>query len=635
MGYTLAQLQAMGAKPVQKVTPQTVAGGVAVPKKKYTIEELKNLGAKPLVKTVEQQRAERIAQGLPVSVNKDRVAPTLAGGLIRGAIGAAGSTLLSIPAAFAGEKGITVQSDYIGKTSDLAKKMNNQVDVLANKVNTGQISKGRAIAGVLGQAALNTADVASLIPVGGAAESTAVNTVKALAGQGLKQTAKQAAIGAGKSFVRGAVPGALYDVGAQLASGEKYNPMQTVKSAALGGALDVGVSQVAPKVISGVASKGKEVYANKFTQSGREAGNVSRVTKELKQIENNYEKLRKNQKFSKDANAGSRKRVVESGVLNSAVDETGTIKTDNIIEKYKQVSPINNTENVVRQNLARLGETVDPSVIEKELVQAVYASGLEGADLRNALNNVKKEIAGYRLKADNVTGKIPLILVHDAKISTTKGINFNTPPEVATYRKAIASGLKTAVENNSSFNVKEVNDSLAPYLQDIKYLESLNGRKVKGGKLGKYTAQITGNIVGGAAGGAIGGLPGSAVGTIVGGEVAGAIKGRSLAGTLGGVTPKENPRSPVLEKAVATGKSPRLGLPAPRDEFRSVVGSGPVINLPARTEPIYKSPRIALQPQKTTIPIKNPTKIGIPKVSNKSATKASKLSTGLNWNIIR
>lgn len=614
----LAEIRAQNKQVVPVVSGTSVSSAPKVDIK----TRLAQIRASSQPKSIEQQRQERISQGLPVSVNKDKVAPTMAGGLVRGLIKAPASVLLSVPATFRGEKGVRVRSDYMGETTDLATNINDTADALAARVNSGEISKGRAIAGVIGNAALRTADVASIVPVEGLASSASKNIISAVAPKLIKPAVKGLVEAAGTSLLRGGGTAAIYDVGQQLADGGKYDPLQTAKAVALGSVVDFGLTNGVPAAIS----KGKKVAFNNFTSAGRNIKNTNRVIDELKNVENGYEKLRKNQKFSVDANDASRKRVVSTGVLNNAVDETGTIRTEKAIENYKAMSPINKTENVVRQNLERLGETVDPSVVEKELVQSVYASGLEGADLRNALNTVKKEVAGYRLKADPRTGRIPLTLVHDAKISTTKGINFQTPPEIKTYRKAVASGLKTTVENNSSFNVKQVNDELAPHLQTIKYLESLDGRKVQGGKLGKYTAQIAGNIAGGAAGGVLGGLPGSAVGTIVGGEVAGALKGRSLSRTLGGVVGKDLPESKILKKAVATAKSPQLALPAPRDEFRSVVGSGPVINLPA-PEKVYKSPRIALQPQKTIIPIKKPTKIGITKVSTLPKPKATRLST--------
>jgi len=341
---------------------------------------------------------------------------------------------------------------------------------------------------------------------------------------------------------------------------------------------------------------------------------VAKTEQELLRLENNYQKLRKNAKFSKDGNAATRKRIAQTGVMSDATDDTGTIITDKVIPRYRALSPINNTEGVVRKNLERLGETVDLDTVEKKLLQSVYDSGLQGANLDSAVNSVKKEIAGYRLRA-NPDGRIPLTLMHDAKIDVYNSIDFNTPAEIKAYKKTLAKGLKEVVEENSNFNVKEVNESLAPFLKDIEYLESLNGRKVKGGKLGKYSARIAGNIAGGIAGGSVGGLPGSAVGTIVGGEVGDAIQGKILKGTFGNIAETALPESKILKKAVQTGNSPRPQLPAPKPgQPRIQQVSGKVINLPKRTQSAVDAQSLAnLTAQKIAPPSKIPSKVSISK----------------------
>lgn len=318
----------------------------------------------------------------------------------------------------------------------------------------------------------------------------------------------------------------------------------------------------------------------------KDANIIANRTAELYKIENNYANLRKANEYSKDQNAATRERVASTDVLADAVNTDGLIKTKGKggpVEQYK-AQTIDGAENVVRNNLERLGEKVKLDVVEKVLMDNVNKSGLEGADLVSALKSVKKEIDGYRLKAD-ADGTVPLTLIHDAKISTTKGINYQTPPEKATYRKSVARGLKEVVEKNSSFNVGEVNAEIGKYLQDIKYLESLDGKRVKGGKLGKYFAQTAGNVVGAVAGTLVGGPIGTAIGAVAGGELASGIKGSSMAKTLGGKTGRVAPRSPIIEEAVVKGKSPRLMLPAPKAGTpRSQMPSGPTINLPRRSQ---------------------------------------------------
>ena len=573
----------------------------------------------PIEPTIPEQKQVIQTQGQPVSVRKDRTQPTLVGGILREVIKAPLKAALSVARPFVdpfGKKGgLSVNTKYLGNVGDYGTEIEKSSKNLSNKYKAGDISLGRAALGGAGAGALQAMDAASFVPVGGVAGSAVKGTLKEALIPTLKTAAKESAI-------RGGVIGTGYDVSSQLASGEKYNPVQTLAAGTIGTVADFGLSYGLPKTVAGTKSFAK----NNLTKTGRDAKLTRKVEEELRNVENNYAKLRKNQKFSKDANTETRKRIIASGVLDDATDTTGTINTDNAIKKYRDASGLTGNEGIVRENLERLGEKVNLKSVEKELTDSIYASGLEGAELRTALNNVKKEISGYRLRAD-ANGDVPLTFIHDTKIGTTSGINFMTPPEVKAYKKALASGLRSTVENNSQFNVKEVNQELSPLFKDIEYLESLNGRKVKGGKLGKYASQITGNIVGGAVGGAIGGFPGSAIGTVVGGEAGSSLMGSSLSKVLRGPGAKELPVSKVLQKAAATAKSPRLGLPEPKAGLPKSQNFVP-IELPGVKEPVYRSPRIAGNTtQYTNIPNTKPKNIDIPTVSKKNGIMSSDLST--------
>ena len=575
----------------------------------------------PIEPTIPEQKQVIQTQGQPVSVRKDRTQPTLVGGILREVIKAPLKAALSVARPFVdpfGKKGgLSVNTKYLGNVGDYGTEIEKSSKNLSNKYKAGDISLGRAAIGGAGAGALQAMDAASVVPVGGVAGSAVKGTLKEAVIPTFKTAAKE-------SLIRGGAISTGYDVSNQLASGEKYKPLQTLAAGTIGTVADFGLSYGLPKTVAGTKSFAK----NNLTKTGRDAKLTRKVEEELRNVENNYAKLRKNQKFSKDANTETRKRIIASGVLDDATDTTGTINTDNAIKKYRDASGLTGNEGVVRENLERLGEKVNLKSVEKELTDSIYASGLEGAELRTALNNVKKEISGYRLRAD-ANGDVPLTFIHDTKIGTTSGINFMTPPEVKAYKKALASGLRSTVENNSQFNVKEVNQELSPLFKDIEYLESLNGRKVKGGKLGKYASQITGNIVGGAVGGAIGGFPGSAIGTVVGGEAGSSLMGSSLSKVLRGPGAKELPVSKVLQKAAATAKSPRLGLPEPKAGLPKSQNFVP-IELPGVKEPVYRSPRIAGKTtQYTNIPNTKPKNIDIPTQLPKSKVKSSDLSTDL------
>lgn len=344
------------------------------------------------------------------------------------------------------------------------------------------------------------------------------------------------------------IPSALY--GGPQAVGSKADEISRLAQT---------VTRGADTSLSNVANKAKNAYSdlNAGRTAAKNAKATSVIEEEIYNIENNYSKTRKANDYSKDSGASSRRRIAETDVLADSVDENGLIRTQQpggAVERYTKQT-IDGREGVVRQNLVREGAKVNLKEVERELSIALQDSTLEGADLIAALNGVKKEIAGLKLRADEF-GDVLLEKIHDAKINTTKNINFQTPPETATYRKAVARTYKEIVENKSKTNVREVNKELSKYYEDIERLKALDGKRVRGGKLGKYTAQIAGNIVGGAAGGAVGGMTGAAIGALVGGETSAFIKGKTMAGTFGKERGMPVVKNPVLEKALADSKLP-------------------------------------------------------------------------------
>ncbi len=329
------------------------------------------------------------------------------------------------------------------------------------------------------------------------------------------------------------------------------------------------------------AIKAQVEKANAQWTDARQLDAINKTAQEIAQVEGKYVKGRKAEASSKDAGFSSRQRFAQSGVLKNSVDESGLIRTKNpggAVQQYEAMA-IKPVENVVRLNLEREGGKTNLSVVQKGLNDAVMKSGLQGADLQTALNGVKKEIAGLRLRADEL-GYVDNTLLHDAKINTTSNINYQTPPETAKYRKSIARGYKKLVEENSNLPIEKINENLSPLYEDLARLESLDGLRVSGGKLGKYTAQISGNIVGGAFGSLVGGPLGMAIGTIVGGETAGLVKGKLMGKTFTRGTGAPVEMSDVLKKAVQEGNSPRLALPAGTG-VRRTIPSDKTIELPA------------------------------------------------------
>jgi len=275
---------------------------------------------------------------------------------------------------------------------------------------------------------------------------------------------------------------------------------------------------------------------------------VKNVVDEIAKIEDKYAGTRKANLYSKDVEA-SRARIAESNVLDGAVDTDGVIRTKTpggVIDQYR-AQTIDGLEDIVRKGLKESKETIPVTMVRQALVREVGKSGLEGADLVAALKKIDKELEGLNVRTKG-SSIVDLSYLHDNKIATTKNINYLTPPEKSTYRKAVARAYKMLVEENSTkVDVESINKELSMYLDDIKRLERLDGARAEGGRLGKYTASMAGTLIGGAAG-SVGGGVGAAVGGIVGGEVAAALKGLGMSRTFKGGG-KGLPKSAVLEKA--------------------------------------------------------------------------------------
>lgn len=501
--------------------------------------------------TIEQQRAERIRNGQAVSVNPDKVDPSLGGEILRGAIKAPLKAALSIPAGVMGDKGITVKSKYLGDTSDILKTVSQNSERLAGKVNRGEISKSRAIAGVIGNAALQTADVASAVPLVGSVEDIVLNTGKAVAKKTATQVAERTAgsilKNVAKSYGRGAATGALYDVGNQLSSGEKFNPVQTLEASALGGAVDVGASQLAPAVIG----KAKGALSGVLTEEGRVNSAVAKREKEIGKFEK-YQTIKKITENARGKGNDPIKMLSKTDVLAGAVDDTGTVKTlgeGGAHERYNAayVKPV---EGVVRKNLEIEGRTIPLATVEARLKQAVNSSNLEGEALINAQGKVEREIAGLEARAKNVVrdengkiigGEIPVVKIHDAKVNKYDTIDYLNPASKKAD-KTIARTYKDLVqENTKNIDVEKINKDLGKHYEVLNLLEKLDNKKVDGGKLGKYFAQGIGGLVGSHFG---------PIGTIAGAEAGSFIKGRMMASKFSSRAAQVIEQSPEMKQAL-------------------------------------------------------------------------------------
>lgn len=206
----------------------------------------------PLPPTIPEQKQVIQTQGQPVSVRKDRTQPTLVGGILREVIKAPLKAALSVARPFVdpfGKKGgLSVNTKYLGNVGDYGTEIEKSSKNLSNKYKAGDISLGRAAIGGAGAGALQAMDAASVVPVGGVAGSAVKGTVQKALIPTLKTAAKE-------SLIRGGAISTGYDVSNQLASGEKYKPLQTLAAGTIGTVADFGLSYGLPKALN----KGKDI----------------------------------------------------------------------------------------------------------------------------------------------------------------------------------------------------------------------------------------------------------------------------------------------------------------------------------------------------------------------------------------
>lgn len=335
----------------------------------------------------------------------------------------------------------------------------------------------------------------------------------------------------------GARAGALGSAGYTLSTNEDATTGDVLKSGIQGG-LYGGVIGASAGAISSV-----KVLPSK------ESRIIEKRVSELSKLEENNASVRKAIQASKAKGIDAKGILAQTDLLHGAVDDTGTIRTTQDGGAVSQLQDfIKPQESVVSKVLAEEGKTIPLDELKSRMVQSVNDSGVKGGAKVRALRSVDEDIAGYALEADK-NGNLPLSVVQDAKIDKYRNINYLNP-EASRVDKAVAKALKQTVEEKTtSADVKALNDELSRHYSVLSLLEKMDGKKVSGGKLGKYFAQTIGSIVGSHFG---------PLGTLAGAEIGSRIKGGAMARTFSGKTGRVLEQSDVMKKALAP--KPKLPL---------------------------------------------------------------------------
>jgi len=319
------------------------------------------------------------------------------------------------------------------------------------------------------------------------------------------------------------------------------------------------IADVASPVTKPIARVGEAVAsrADDASVASREAA--------LVEVDNKYIDRQKVAAAAPDQWANARRMAAESDVLTKKgiIDENGKIIGANQAAKAYKTQEIGQADRVVEKLLEREQVGIPLELLQKEITRTVKES-LDGAELMTALNRIKREMDGLRLKHKD--GRIMLKDVHRLKVKTQPLSRDYLRPKSARYNKQLTRGYKETVEKYSQENIKPINAEIQKYLETADYIAGLQNKIVDSGKLGKTVSRIGGAVGGAVVGGAIGGLPGVAAGSYIGGAISNKLAGRAMAKKFGKPTKRPSKPNKVLKEAIkrATEDRKQLTLPAPK-----------------------------------------------------------------------
>lgn len=504
--------------------------------------QLQNTQNIPIINDNKPQEKKRsIAGGIIQNIAQGIVKPFAK---IGGAIAGTGRILETLP---------EINSpDYLQKLSDVEKRNKEDIN-LGEYLGKYKPLKTMEEKGALKEALGTGIEAgATIAPTGSLTSGTKALLGGKLAGKPILQ-------GGLRNALEGAITSGAASTGAAIAENKKLpEALSSITSSTLlGGGAGFGLG-LGSRALSKIPQKVSNIINPEQSINNITNKSSDYLKKELNKLTDKYAVLGKIKESARSKGYDPIDLISkadfekEGGLFKNAVDSDGTITTlgeGGVRERYydKYVSPI---ENVVTKNIENEGTKIPLGLVKKRLLESIDSVGLKGKTKISAQRNIEDEIQGLALDADK-DGYIPLKDIQLAKIDKYRNINFMDPSSKL-YDKTVANTYKSLVEKYvKGIDVEKVNKEIGNHLQALKLIEKLDGRKVEGGKLGKYFAQMTGGLIGSHFG---------PLGSAIGSEVAGNLKGKSmqqiLKGGGGGIE-----MSPELIQAIQKSKTKTINLP--------------------------------------------------------------------------
>ena len=189
----------------------------------------------------------------------------------------------------------------------------------------------------------------------------------------------------------------------------------------------------------------------------------------------------------------------------------GKVSAEKAIAQIQEdVSPL---AKVVRAVIESDDKHVKIQDLQDEALRGIDDFKASGEQYNRLRNNIISDFDYYRKNYGVGTDKefIPLTIVDDIKKAKYQQINWNNPELMTTDRAVARAGRKIIEKSVDDVDVQGLNKELGKYYDAQEMLEALDGKAVKGGRLGKYFARGFGIAIG---------SPGGVGGSIAGGVIA-------------------------------------------------------------------------------------------------------------------
>lgn len=247
----------------------------------------------------------------------------------------------------------------------------------------------------------------------------------------------------------------------------------------------------------------------------------------LNAIESSNSVMRKNIANAKSKGVDVKQIVAETDLLKNSINKEGAIRTTKDGGAVEQINDVFNPyEGAISRVLEQEGRSLGLDVIESTLLDTIKDSTLKGANKTAAMKKVKSEIEGLRLDV-NELGELPLSEIQKAKVDKYKNLDYSNSASKSAD-KAIARAYKDLIEKyTESADVRAINAELTKFYTIREFLEKLDGRTVKGGRLSKYFNQTIGAVIGSQFG---------PLGALAGAEVAKLLTGKAMKSKFGKTT---------------------------------------------------------------------------------------------------